>query len=513
MTKTFSKVTLEITTEFTAGDTIVVTDSGGNTLTWTSPATYSAPTGIDPSPTLISFMNSLANEENISISGKMQLTAFGLIFTSSTPYFQAQDPGSGDIITYSNFLLGNDSLTISSVVAGGSNATGALSSSSLGTVDASFTNILARSPYNFGLSTNTGASSLSIELDVDNSNIFSNKQSTVSQLQLTSTMVNSYGLIDLSPFTRDYLANNFDGVYRTKNSNGIVVLSGLGVRSLFVAFDGYGYFEDGYNPELTKALMQSNTNISKLDDSPVRVPVLRNATSSVQFSYNGEMVYSTSVNSSISCDEQILYISNVVSGFDSFMQRVLLDGGVFESNSCIENFEDANTIYPVDTIYITGTDGTVDLITVTNVDECKYEPYKITFVNKFGALQDLWFYKRANLSTKVENEQYRASVVSGSVSSIGVLSVDYSTSGHQYKNMYSSGKESLELNSGFYPESYNEIFKQLMLSEETWINYENKTLPVNIKTSSIKYKTQLDDKLINYSIEVDFAFDKINLAN
>jgi hypothetical protein len=511
MTKTFSKATIALTTEFTAGDTIVVTDSGGNTLTWTSPATYAAPTGVDPSPTLLSFIDSLANEENISISGKMQLRGFGLNFTGSVLYFLVDD-GLGNLTTNANFLLGNDSLTISSVAAGGSNATGALSSS-IGTVDASFTNILTRSPYNFGLSTNTGASSLSIELDVDNSNIFSNKQSTVSQLQLTSTMVNSYGLVDLSPFTRDYLVNNFDGVYKTKNSNGIVVRSDLGVRSIFVAFDGYGYFEDGYNPELTKALMQSNTNISKLDDSPVRVPVLRNATSSVQFSHNGEMVYSTSVHSSTSCDEQILYISNVVSGFDSFMQRVLLDGGVFESNSCIENFEDANTIYPVDTIHITGTDGTVDLITVTNVEECKYEPYKITFVNKFGALQDLWFYKRANLSTEVENEQYRASVVSGSVSSFGVLSVDYSTAGHQYKNIYSSGKESLELNSGFYPESYNEVFKQLMLSEETWINYDNKTLPVNIKTSSIKYKTQLDDKLINYNIEVDFAFDKINLAN
>ena len=102
--------------------------------------------------------------------------------------------------------------------------------------------------------------------------------------------------------------------------------------------------------------------------------------------------------------------------------------------------------------------------------------------------------------------------MSGSVTS-GVLSVVYSTSGHQYKNIYSSGKESLELNSGFYPESYNEVFKQLMLSEETWINYDNKTLPVIIKTSSIKYKTQLDDKLINYNIEVDFAFDKINLTN
>ena len=32
------------------------------------------------------------------------------------------------------------------------------------------------------------------------------------------------------------------------------------------------------------------------------------------------------------------------------------------------------------------------------------EPYKLSFINKFGALQDVWFFKRSNkqLSTKKE---------------------------------------------------------------------------------------------------------------
>jgi hypothetical protein len=68
----------------------------------------------------------------------------------------------------------------------------------------------------------------------------------------------------------------------------------------------------------------------------------------------------------------------------------------------------------------------------------------------------------------------------------------------------------LKLNTGFYPESYNEIFRQLSLSEEVWIKYEGETLPIIVKTSSLNYKTSINDKLINYTMDVEFAFNKIN---
>ena len=55
----------------------------------------------------------------------------------------------------------------------------------------------------------------------------------------------------------------------------------------------------------------------------------------------------------------------------------------------------------------------------------------------------------------------------------------------------------------------NEVFRQLLLSERVWIDY-NGTLPVNVGTSSLKFKQSLNDKLINYTISFDFAYDKIN---
>jgi len=42
------------------------------------------------------------------------------------------------------------------------------------------------------------------------------------------------------------------------------------------------------------------------------------------------------------------------------------------------------------------------------------------------------------------------------------------------------------------------------------MNYLDKTLGVTIESKNINYKTSLTDSLINYTIDVSFAFDTIN---
>ena len=73
--------------------------------------------------------------------------------------------------------------------------------------------------------------------------------------------------------------------------------------------------------------------------------------------------------------------------------------------------------------------------------------------------------------------------------------------GARYTTM--EGKETFSL-------SYNDVFKQMQLSEDNWIEINNKTLPINVSSSSLAFKTQLNDKVINYTIEIEFAYDTIN---
>ena len=265
-------------------------------------------------------------------------------------------------------------------------------------------------------------------------------------------------------------------------------------------FYGYGYFEEGVNPQNNNGVLQSNKTIVKLGDAPAILPIDTSKVFRVDYYHNNKEVYSETFTPTNLSATQIKYISNTVSGADEFKDRVNLDFGIFEGSICLDAFLDSHTTFPVDTIYINSYDG-VDLIKVENITECKYEPYKLSFINKFGALQDVWFFKRSNKQLSTKKEDFKRNTLIGN---------SYAIDRHQQKNLYKMGNEKMDLNTGFYPEEYNEVFKEMQLSEDCWIEIKDKVLPVNISDSSFSYKTSLNDKLINYNIKIDFAFDTIN---
>lgn len=326
--------------------------------------------------------------------------------------------------------------------------------------------------------------------------------------QLSSFAINEIVTFEISEIINDYIINTFDGDYSSQNvwidyRTRNYIQGAAGSYSAYTTlrgFNGYGYFEDGANPVNDSSLLQSNNKIVKLDDAPAVIAVDTETTNSVTYELNGEIVYTNTISTSLQSDEQIEYISNTINGADEFENRVIQDGGTFEDSICLQQFAGDFTLFDFDTIYI-DTDSGIDVITIDNVSECKYQPHKVTFVNKFGALQDVWFFKRSNESLTTKKEDFKRNIIANG---------SYDTSRHQQKILTKNGKEKLTLNTGFYPEQYNEIFKQMQLSEDCWIEINNQTLPITISSSSFNYKTHLNDKLINYTIQIEFAFDTIN---
>lgn len=326
---------------------------------------------------------------------------------------------------------------------------------------------------------------------------------------IKATFLNNEANVNISELVNDYIETNFDGNYtqdvywvdiiESMYLNGAV--NGTPTETRFRGFKGYGYFEDGRQPQLQQNVLLSNTKILKLDDEALIVPVDTENTVRVSFEDENGDVYTTSVSSSTDSSEQIEYVSNVITSSKSFESRVLGNGGTFEGGQCLTEFDNQYSIFPTKSVYVEHSNGDIDFLRVENISECKYTPNKITFVNRFGAYQDLWFFKTSKLKMKVKDKSFRANtLVQGA----------YDTSKHQYKTLFKKGKQTLSLSSGFYPEEYNEVFKQLLLSEDVWINYENNTLPVNIKSSDMNFKTRLNDSLIEYNIELEFAYDTIN---
>lgn len=336
------------------------------------------------------------------------------------------------------------------------------------------------------------------------------------QYTLTSTAINEKVNFEIAELIKDYIPAAFNGVYpnnldatedyttmyvdyrvtETLNTGAQTPVDTLGLR----AFYGYGYFEEGANPQLLQGYLQSNTTILKLHDAPIRIPVDNENTNSVAFLYKGQQVYSWLPSVGLKIQDQIVYVSNGVNGADSFEERVELDGGTFEDNACIDQFEDDFELFPVDEVYVSGVEG-LTVIQVDNIDECKYTPYKLTFINKFGAYQDIWMFKNSKLAMTTETDKYKSNILNNGT---------YETYNAQVRLLSKNANQRLTLNSGYYPESNNEIFRQLFLSDKVWIEYKEKTLAVNIENNNINYKTSLTDSLINYTIDVSFAFDTIN---
>ena len=365
--------------------------------------------------------------------------------------------------------------------------------------------INTRSPY-YITTTNANLTNARLELY-----IYTGTQGvrpTVPTYTLNSFSIQNVSVFEISELARDYVTNNFNGIYESTNYwvdyRVTQFIQGVAQTpsnfTLLKGFNGYGFFEEEANPQNDYSLLQSNKTILKLDDAPIVIAVDTSKTSNVAFYYDSQLLYNKTISSSTQNNLQIEYITNTVNGSDVFEDRVVQDGGIFEGNVCLTEFSKEFTLFPVDTIYIDGDDG-VDLIKVQNVEECKYQPYKITFVNKFGALQDVWFFKKTSETLTTKKEEFKRNII---------VNGAYNISNHQNKVLTKNGSEKLTLNTGFYPEEYNEVFKQMQLSEDCWIEVNNKTLPVNITSSELAYKTNLNDKLINYTINVEYAFDTIN---
>ena len=275
-----------------------------------------------------------------------------------------------------------------------------------------------------------------------------------------------------------------------------------------IAFDGYSYFEEQGADESN--IMITNRELFVLEDNTFRVPIYTGLNApTVVFYKDGEIIASETFGYDQDSSNQIKYVSIYGDdvNWDTFEERVLEDGGVdFESSVCLQSFFNNYSIGAVDKIEVSASGQKIETIKVNVLEECKYEPKKVTFINKFGALQDMYFFKKAVEMMTIEKESYKSNILNSNF--------EYSRSSHVNRDFNIIGKESVTLSSGFLSEEYNEVFKQMMLSEKVWVTNVTKgveqVLPINVKTSDITYKTSLNDKLVEYTIEFDKAYDTIN---
>ena len=339
----------------------------------------------------------------------------------------------------------------------------------------------------------------------------------------------NYVVFEISELIRDYINNQYDGEYdsyavwvnpvitaldASNNTISSPTVTPSTYSDQFIATDGYGYFDEGINPDIDKGLMMTPATLYRVQDRSINVPVYAETTNSVVFRLNGETVYSKNVvytdPANPTTSEAIQYIaSDSNSTADSYKERVLENGGIFEYNRCLEAFDDVVDIGAVDEVYVNYTkdgESKTHVLKVKTFDCSKYEPVRVTFVNKYGALQDIYFTKRSDESINVKTDDYKASVMDFD-------NFSYNTSSHQMRTLNLVGNESVTLNTDYIDESCNEHIRQLMFSEQIWMTKltdKEEVVPLKLANNSLQLKKRVNDKLVQYTMQFDLAFDKIN---
>lgn len=129
--------------------------------------------------------------------------------------------------------------------------------------------------------------------------------------------------------------------------------------------------------------------------------------------------------------------------------------------------------------------------------ECKYAPLTLDYVNKYGAWSRTWFYKAKNETIQQQQKTFKT---------LPSALPNYSVSRGQTKQYDVMLNESIKVNTDWVDEAYNDELVQIMASEHLLLD----GLPVRLKTQSTELFTHLNQKLINYSLEFEYNYDKIN---
>jgi hypothetical protein len=154
-----------------------------------------------------------------------------------------------------------------------------------------------------------------------------------------------------------------------------------------------------------------------------------------------------------------------------------------------------------------GVDTTVEikkdnvLIHTLNVlHEIRYTPFDVYFVNKFGALYPITFFKEVVNNLKTTADKFESS---NGQPIDGV---------HQFVEYNKKGRKDFTAKTGFILEENNENIEQLMLADTAWILEGEVFNPITVSKSSLEEQTRQKDRLLNYEFEFEYAYNHINNA-
>jgi hypothetical protein len=133
----------------------------------------------------------------------------------------------------------------------------------------------------------------------------------------------------------------------------------------------------------------------------------------------------------------------------------------------------------------------------------KYPNVRIKWKNKFGQFDYMNFNMVSKQSFSTERKTYQPQLGTWESSTLSYRQGDSANLAYIVDST-----QGISVNSNWLSESYNDILKQLLVSDEIYWIYDeptNQLRPLTITTQNIVFKTNVVDKLIQYQFEFQYG--------
>ena len=148
---------------------------------------------------------------------------------------------------------------------------------------------------------------------------------------------------------------------------------------------------------------------------------------------------------------------------------------------------------------------TIDTVRYYLVCEPKYTPYQIAFINRYGVADFITFFKRSDERGNFTQDTYQKSIYNDGFTTPS-LEVG------KYNSFNVNSRNSLTLNTGFVDQDYDETIKDILMSEYVAVLENSQWVAVQPERGSIEYQKHVNQKLINYTLTFNYAFDERSLV-
>lgn len=133
----------------------------------------------------------------------------------------------------------------------------------------------------------------------------------------------------------------------------------------------------------------------------------------------------------------------------------------------------------------------------------RYPNVRIKWKNRFGQFDSFNFYMVNRKSFQTEKKTYQPQLGTWESTTLSYAKPDSGV-----MNYIVDSKQAIQVNSFWMSEDYNDILKQLMVSDEIYWVYDeanNYVRPLTVETSNIVFKTGVVDGLIQYQFDFNYG--------